>query len=83
MLLWLVISQQKFLSCMAFSVYEVVCVACLSRINFMYYCRRPGFNRTTGAEEIFDFGSVSHIRSIKLLIMTTNYLALIAEIFRL
>ena len=54
-LLWLVISQQKFLSCMAFSVYEVVRVARLSRINFMYYCRRPGFNRTTGTEEIFDF----------------------------
>ena len=45
----------KFLSCKAFSVYEVVRVACLSRINVMYYCRRPGFDRTTGTEEIFAF----------------------------
>ena len=51
----MVIFQQGFLSWYLAFVNEVVRLACLSHINLMYYCWRPGFTRTTGTEEIFDF----------------------------
>ena len=33
--------EQRFLSCMAFSVHEVICVACVSRSWFVYAREKP------------------------------------------
>ena len=36
-----ILCEQKVLSCMAFSIYKVVRVACLSHIDFVYIPRFP------------------------------------------
>ena len=57
--------EQRFLSCMAFSVYEVVGVACQSRSWFVLYTPKPTTRLTTDANDFVN--AKSHEREKPLL----------------